>query len=365
MKLIATKYNLQEVFQTVERFTGKNLSLPVLGNIFFEADQQKARCVATNLEMGIEMNIPCKVVKNGSVVIPGKFAASIMHSVHDDMVTLEEQGGVVSFTTESSHFSLNGASGGDFPLLPKIKHEHKFSASARDFSLCLSGALPSVSVSDLRPELSGVFFKKDAQSLTIAATDSFRLAERTIPLSSSGDTGSFIVPGRTCQEVLRAISNYDGELHMSSGESHIAFEFSGSHIISRLIDGAYPDYAAIIPNDFSTHMTAPREELVKKIRAASVLSSKLNDIVFSFMEGEAPFLETANSEVGKSHIQFPATVKGKGGRVSFNFRYLLDGLEAVSGKEVTVSLNGDSAPAMIRDSEAPSFRYVLMPIRSV
>lgn len=365
MKLVAAKHHLQEIFQTADRFTGKNLSLPILGNIFFEADQQKARCVATNLEMGIEINIPCKVVKNGSVVVPGKFAASIMHSIHDDMVTIEEHGGLVSFITESSNFSLHGVPGGDFPLLPKIKHEHIFSVSAKDFSLGLSCVLPSVSISDLRPELSGVFFKKDAQSLTVAATDSFRLAERTLPLFSSGSTGAFIVPGRTCHEVLRAISNHDGELNISSGESHIAFEFSGSHIISRLVDGAYPDYAAIIPKDFSTHMNAPREELVRKIRAASVLSSKLNDITFSFSEGEAPFLETANSEVGKSRIQFPATVKGKSGKVSFNFRYLLDGLEAVSGKEATVSLNGDSAPAMIRDHEASSFRYVLMPIRNV
>lgn len=364
MKIICAKNNLRDSFQLAERFTGKNLTLPVLGNIFIEADDRVIRFVATNLEVGAEVVVPGKVVKSGSVSIPGRVVSSLIQSLDDETAVIEEKSGVVLLSTDSSNFTIQGVKPDDFPKLPKVSKDYEFSVSSSLFKNAIQQVIPSVSVSDFKPEISGVYFKTDTKNLTLAATDSFRLAEKFIKLSSGKGTGSCIVPARVCQELARALPEDDDEVAIGVGEHQIIFDFSGVHMVSRLIDGAYPDYLSIIPKDFTSHIVAEKEEFVRKIKAASVLSSKLNDIAVVFSSKET-FVETASPDLGKSKIQLSSKAKGKDGRVSFNFRYLSDGLEAVRGQEAVISLNGDSSPALIQDSKDPSFRYVVMPIRNV
>jgi len=365
MKIICTKNNLRDAFQITERFTGKNLSLPIIGNVFFEADDKKIRCVATNLEMGVEVVVPGKVIKNGCVALPGRIINTLIQSLGEETVFIEEKDGAITIKTDTANFTLQGAPTKDFPLLPKIKKEHEFSVPASDFKNGLSQVLPAVSTSDFKPELSGVYFKRDTKTITIAATDSFRLAEKVFPFSSSGDAVSCIIPGKTCQELIRTLSEESGDnILVRIGESQITFDLSGIHIVSRLVDGTYPDYTSIIPKDFTTHFAVPREDLVRQVKAASILSSKLNDIVVSSSDGEM-FIEAANSEVGKSRIRLLTKAKGKDMRVSFNFRYLADGLEAADGAEVLISLNSDTSPAVVCSPQDQTFRYILMPIRNV
>lgn len=365
MKIICTRNNLRDAFQLVERFTGKSLTLPILSNIFFEADEKKIRCVATNLEVGVEVVIPGKVIKGGSVAIPGRIANTLIQSLDEENVLLEEKDGAITMKTDSAHFTLQGSPPKDFPALPRIKKEHEFSIPAYALKKGLTQVLPAVSVSDFKPELSGVYLRRDARAVILAATDSFRLAEKVLPIQSSGEVVSCIIPWKTCQELSRVLPEESEEsVTIREGENQVTFDFSGVHMVSRLIDGVYPDYVSIIPKDFSSHLAVPREDLVKMVRAASVLSSKLNDIILSSSEGEV-FIETANSDLGKSRIRLLTKVKGKEAKVSFNFRYLSDGLEAIEGDEALISLNGDSSPALVSSSQDQSFRYILMPIRSV
>lgn len=364
MKIISTRNNLRDAFQLAERFTGKNLTLPVLGNILLSAGEKGARVSATNLEIGVETALPGKIIKTGAVTIPAKIVHSLIQSLEDDSVTVEEKDAVVTIKTDSSLFSVQGMPPTDFPRLPNVKKENEFVISAHILKGGLAAVTPSVSLSDFKPELSGVFCKRDAHSLTLAATDSFRLAEKTVPLGLSGNAFSFILPGRTAQELIRSLPEDGSDVTIREGEHQILCSFGDTEIISRLIDGAYPDYAAIIPKSFDTHIMAPREECVRKIKAASTLSSKLNDITIRWNTDTMVF-EAANTELGKSEIQFSGKAKGKIGRVSFNYRYLLDGLEALGASEATISLNGDTAPAMIQSAEDPAFRYVVMPIRNV
>lgn len=364
MKIISTRNNLRDAFQLAERFTGKNLTLPVLGNILLSADEKGARVAATNLEIGVETALPGKIIKTGAVTIPAKIVHSLLQALEDDSVTIEEKDAVVTIKTDSSTFSVQGMGSADFPQLPKVKKENEFVVPAHILKSTLSSVVSSVSLSDFKPELSGVFCKRDLHALTAAATDSFRLAEKTVPLASSGNMFSFILPGRTAQELIRSLPEDGSDVTVREGEHQILFSFGDTVIVSRLVDGAYPDYTAIIPKDFDTHIVSAREECVRKIKAASTLSSKLNDITIRWNTDSMTF-EAANAELGKSEIQFSGKAKGKTGRVSFNYRYLLDGLEALGASEATISLNGDSSPAMIQSPEDPAFRYVIMPIRNV
>lgn len=364
MKLISTRNNLRNAFQTAERFTGKNMSLPILSHIFFEAGENKARCVATNLEMGVEFTVPCKVVKSGSLTLPAKLVNTVIQSLDEETITMEVKDSILSIRTDSSTFSIQGIAPNDFPTLPKIKKEAEFSFVPGELKRALIQVVPALATSDFKPELTGVFVKKDAKKLTLAATDSFRLAEKTLALPSSPEGVSMIIPGRACHELLRIIPDGIEAGTILYGENQMVCEFPNTLILARLIDGAYPDYETIIPKTFETALAAGREEFVRKIKAASAVASKLNDISICFSPGET-YIEATNAEVGKSRIQLGAKVKGKEGKVSFNFRYLLDGLEALGGEEVMLSLGGDQLPALLSDPSDPSFRYILMPIRSV
>lgn len=364
MKIVCTRNNLRDAFQLAERFTGKNFTLPVLANIFFSAEGNEVRCVATNLEMGVEVSIPGKILKAGAITVPGRIMNTLMQSIDEETVVIEEKDASLAIKTDSSNFVLQGIDPKDFPMLPKIKQDHEFSVSAADLKKAFGQVLPASATSEFKPELAGIFLGCHGRTITLAATDSFRLAEKTIPLFSVNEAVSLILPGRTCQELLRILPESDEKVVVHEGEHQVRFDFSSIRIVSRLIDGTYPDYAAIIPKEFAAHLSVGRDELIRKVKAASVLSSKLNDIAVVSANGES-FVEAANAELGKSRIQLSAKTKGKESRVSFNFRYLLDGLEALSGEEAILSTNGDSAPAMIRDPNDSSFRYVLMPIRSV
>lgn len=364
MKIISTRNNLRDAFQLAERFTGKNLTLPVLGNILLSADEKGARVFATNLEMGVETSFSGKIIKTGSVTIPAKIVHALLQSVEDDSVTIEEKDAVITIKTDSSVFSVQGMPSSDFPHLPKVKKENEFSISGNLLKGALLSVSSSVSLSDFKPELSGVFCKRDAHALTLAATDSFRLAEKIVPLSSGEGIFSFILPGRTAQELIRSLPDDGSEVTVREGEHQALFIFGDTQIVSRLVDGTYPDYTAIIPKSFDTHISTKKDECVRKIKAASTLSSKLNDITIRWT-ADSTILEATNAEIGKSEVQVSGKTKGKTGRVSFNYRYLLDGLEALSASEATISLNGDSAPAMIQSPEDPAFRYVVMPIRNV
>lgn len=365
MKIVCTRNNIRDALQLAERFTGKNLTLPILSNILLEAEDKKVRCVATNLEIGVEVSVPCKVIKEGSVTIPGKVINTLLSSIDDEAITLEEKDEALTLKTDSSHFSIQGIAPKDFPILPKPQKGREFSIPAKELKTSLGQVLSSVAASDFRPELAGVFFKKDAKLLTLVATDSFRLAEKKLPLPSvSAEPSSFILPARTVQELLRTLPDEDEEVRIRESESQVFFQAGGTYIVSRLIDGNYPDYAVIIPKEFAAHVSISRDELLKKIRSAAVLASKLNDITLDFSSHES-FVAAANAEVGKSKILLASKIKGKESRVSFNFRYLLDGLEALAGEELLLSLNGDSGPALIRDPNNASFQYVVMPIRNI
>jgi len=223
------------------------------------------------------------------------------------------------------------------------------------------------SLSESRPEISGIYMNFNKNSIKLAATDSFRLAEKNIEINSDNKglkDQSLIIPQRTAQEINRILSEEDTEVEVVLSNNQILFDFGYAQVISRLIEGQYPDYQQIIPDDFITQVVVNREELINNIKIASLFSGKINDIKISFKPKKS-FLEILSKDVdiGENKSKVEAEIKGKDVEIIFNYKYLLDGLNNIFSDKVILGLNDASKPVVVRPVGDVSYTYVVMPIK--
>ncbi|MBI2054700.1 MAG: DNA polymerase III subunit beta [Candidatus Sungbacteria bacterium] len=352
---------LRDGLSIAERFCGKQLSLPIVGNILIKTEGQKLKIQATNLELGIEISIPAKITKEGGITIPPRILSSLLQTLTDEKITLQEKQNTLILETNSSKSEIRGIPWKDFPIMPLIKGKVRIVIPNTLFINQLNKVLPAVSVNDFKPEIGGVLFFTDKKVLILAGTDTFRLSEALVKDFNPEEPVSAIIPLRPLQELVK-IAKPDEETTITIHEGQAAIETGSARIISRLVGGRYPEYKNLIPKDFSTTIRVPREELLDAARLSGAFASKLNDILLSYRPGHL-VVEIVNPEVGKHTREIGAKISGKSGRIGFNYRYLSDALETISSKEVSVYLTDETKPALIKDEGDQTFFTILMPIR--
>lgn len=363
MKISCLKENLKNNISIIERFTGKNINLPILNNILINVKDGNLILSATNLEIGAEISSPCKVIKDGSITIPAKVFSQVVQSLDGNKVNIEEKNSILEIKTEDSSVKINGVSSKEFPIIPRVKKiSHSFNIDGRDFVDAINSVLTSVSLSEIKPEISGVYFSVYGDILRVVGTDTFRLAEKKIRLSKKNESVSFILPRNTAFEIGRL--GGEGEIKLNIGDNQIEFNFENFFIISRLIEGKFPDYEGIIPKNFETSFEIKKEELIKRIKASSVLSSKLNDITLK-LDSNSLKIVTSNPEIGDYVSSFELNSKPNPVIASFNYRYLLDGLESINDESIYFQINSETNPALIRGKDDSEFIYIIMPIKNL
>lgn len=365
MRFSCLKDHLARSLSIAERFTGKNISMPVLGNVLLESGASSLSIHATNLEYGISIQMPGQGTKEGRVSVPAKIVSSLVQSVREEKVDLESKAGGLFIKTENREVRVNGTDPEEFPLLPKIKKTYSFVVEGAALGRGLESVLPAVALSEFKPELSGVFFKASAKTLYLVATDTFRLAQKIIDLPRKSEEGdaAFIAPFRLCQEIARIVGEVeDEELKLSIGENQLMLESARLKIISRLIDGSFPDYTRIIPKNFDTTTFLSRTALIDSLRAAAICASRLQDVSLEF-RGKKLQITSQNPEIGEYKTSLDSQAVGKEMATSFNYRYLLDGLTALDEEDIFFGLNSQELPALVRNKTEESFIYVVMPIR--
>lgn len=374
MKFLCLKEKLEKALVVAERFTGKNVTLPILGNVLLETDETMLYVTATNLEYAVRIKVPGKVLRSGKVSVPAKIVSSLVQSTRFEKIDLEEKRGNLFITTDTRNSMINGISVDDFPLLPKIKKTAFFVLDHLSLTAGLFKVLPAVSLSEFKPELNGIFFRVSGNILYLAATDTFRLAEKILELTekSQGEGGeiNFILPQRMAQELTRLPAK--DELTVSLGDNQVLFETDEIKIISRLIEGNFPEYSGIVPKNFEITSFIKKDELIEAVRSSSIFVSKLQEVRLN-LGSQILEIASANPEVGEYKTRLEAQSSGKGlspnagqeGGISlnFNFRYLLDGLNSLDDKEVFLGFNSENSPTILRNKEEGSFKYILMPIR--
>lgn len=364
MKFSCLKIHLERALGAAERFTGKNVTLPILGNVLLETEGNNLIVRATNLEHAIELTVPGDVKGDGRVSVPARVVSSLVQAIQEDKIHLEAKQGNLAVLSDTRQSRVNGVSVEDFPLIPKKKNPAMFGVNAGILGRALAHVLPAVSSSDFKPELGGVLFRASQNSLALAATDTFRLTEERVTLSRSPASEiSGIVPGRVCQELVRVLGDYpDEDVGVSLGENQVWFEAGSARVTSRLIEGAFPEYQAIIPSKFEISVFLPKDDFLSAVRSSSIFSSKLQDVALAFSKGTVE-ITSANPEVGEYRTKLPVAFSGKDLSISFNCRYLLDGMHSLEEEEVFFGCGAPSSPALLRNKSASGPIYVVMPIR--
>ena len=367
MKLVVLKNNFLEALMLVERAVGLSANLPILKSVLVKASENKITVTATDLELAIQANISGKIVEEGECVIPYPLLSSIVKNVTSERISMDEEGKKIKIQADNYEASLQGQSAKDFPIIPSIHDTaHSLKINEGIFSEALRSASVAVQVSDIRPEISGVFLKYEKNELILAGTDSFRLVEKRIPSSqviSSFDAVSVIVPLKTVDELLRAVGKKEGTVEIFVDPNQILFEFSEGQIVSRLIDGNFPEYQGVIPKETGSEFSADRDECAGAVRLTAAFAGRTQGISLKSGEGKKHLeFYSADSTLGENSYKVPVKMKGEKFESVFNWRYLLDGLRICPPGEVTIGTS-PGRPAIIKAPKDPSFVYVLMPIK--
>lgn len=367
MKVTCTQENLTHALSIVSQSVGTDTTLPVLSNVLLETEGGRLKLSGTDLETGINMLIGGKVEKAGSVTVPAKLFAEYTRSLPNDKVLLEVKNNTLKISCGSFSASLNGIDPEEFPLIPQIKDKEICSVSAQVFLKGLNKTIFAAATDDSRPELAGVFVEFSPKKITLAATDSYRLAENIVEGAViKGGAKSVIVPAKTFNQLIHILGeSVDGNLTMHLSENQMMFKYGDATLVTRLVEGQYPDYKQIIPDSFQTEAVCNQKELGQSVKTTGLFSRDAsNDIQFEFnVPAKEIVLTASSSQVGKNTSKFGCKMKGETSQVIFNHRYLLDGLAPLTSEEVNLFTNGSSGPGVLRGDDDKGYTYVVMPIK--
>lgn len=373
MNLTIKQEILKNGISVVERVSQKNLSLPILQNVLVKGEKNFLNLSTTNLEIGIKWWALAKINKEGEITIPTHLFSNIVNFLPNKVIKLEKKDSALTVECENYYTSLFGLEPEEFPIIPILKEGEKISLNSQKLCQGLSQVVDISSPSVARPEISGVYLHFQNNLIKLAATDSFRLAEKKIfqemPLSKEI---SLILPRQTAKEILNIFGEKEIGLQVYFSPSQILFESQMTEIphpqiqiSSKLIEGEYPNYEAIIPKKSETQIILPKTEFLNQIKSASLFSGKINEVSFKINPRKGVVeINSQNLELGKYQSEIPAKIKGKEIKISFNHRFLSDGLFQIKTPEVILELTGEEGPAVLKPVGDESYLYVVMPIKA-
>ena len=250
MKFTCLQEKLRSDLEKVERIIGRNITLPILQNILLEGDTEGLRISSTDLEIGISTVISGKVEKNGRITVPARAFVNFIYNLPQENINLEVKTNILYVEAGTYKATFFGEKAEEFPLIPQVKKEHSFIVPSNEFAYSLSQVISSVSLSNTRPELTGVLLVGEKKTLSFVTTDSFRLSEKVLDLASSNTSFSIIIPSKTTHEVIRIFGAESRELAVIIQSTQIMFKTNDTKIVSRVIEGEFPQYQSIIPKIF-------------------------------------------------------------------------------------------------------------------
>ncbi len=387
MNLSCLQENLSQGLNIVSHVSDKNTSLPILNNVLIKTENKNIKLISTNLEIGISCIVRGKVDEDGELTIPARIFNDYVALLPNDKVELIAKEGEEEIGINCNNFStkIKGTASSDFPLIPSIEKSACYlcEVSINDFKNAIQQTMFTITPNESRPEISGVFMSSSEKTLTLAATDSFRLAEKKIKIISEKnekeDGISTIIPHRTLNEVLRILASIQKDSDFAKGEDNltiyitenqILFSCKNIEIISRTIDAKYPDYKQIIPSEHKTVASISVKTLINSVKAASLFTKTgIYDISLLFdAEKNKIKISSLNSQVGENTSEIDAKIEGASEELILNFRYLLDGLNNINSESINIKAVDKVKPCILspineKNESNENYIYLIMPIK--
>lgn len=365
MNTSCLKEDLQKALVIAERHISLENNIPLLKGVLLEVREDKMCIRSTNLDTGIEIWIPVKTKKKGFVVVPAKTFLSFLTTVTDEYITLDGKNGNLLLTTPSTSTIIKGYSADDFPPFPTLKNTTSLLLPSESLAKDLLSVVVAASLSEVKPEISSVLFTVQKNKIMFTATDSFRLAEKTISFKHD-QYFSLLFPFKHILELVKIIEIFPLSLHVLFDSHQAIFTGENFSYFARLRDASFPQYEQIIPTSFTTEVTLKKSNFLKAIRGASVFSGKLREICFNVYPEDNLFeVVTKNSDIGEYTNQIPVKVTGERLSINFNYGYIIDGINQISSEDILLRFNGESKPVLIQNPYNASYIYLAMPMKNI
>lgn len=364
MKIECIKEKLHIAVSKAEKIVGKNINLPVLSCLLFETKDNFLIIRSTNLDLGLEVTIPVKVLEEGKVAIPANIISMFLNNLNDDKnIFIETNENMFKIYTSNSEANIKTVSSEDFPTVPKIDEGKTCKINSKELINGIKSVIYSASVSSVKPELASIYIYTNEDGLVFVSTDSFRLAEKVIKTRKVVDLNGFIIPFKNASDIMKVIENIDSEIEINSTKNQISFIFDGLYIVSRVIDGNFPDYKQILPKEEKTKVTVLKQDLINSLKISNIFSDNFNQMNISAKTGEKNIqVKTKNSNIGENTNKIEAKIEGESIEVNFNYKYIIDCLSSITSDSVSLSFNGVNKPLVVRGTTDKTFTYLVMPM---
>jgi DNA polymerase-3 subunit beta len=363
MKLKVTQENLNKALGLVARVASTRGTLPILSNVLLRIDGNRLDVSATNLDIAISCELGAQVQSEGALTVPARLLQDFVSSLPAGVIELEQEDQRLKITTDSYKSVINGVAADEFPVMPAIDGGTSWKISAPLLKKTLQQVLIAASNDESRPVLTGVYFHTVDGVLYIAATDSYRLAEKR--LVKIEEKVQLLIPATALHDVLRIINDYDDDITVVHDDQQVQFRAGDVELVARLIEGNYPDYRKLVPASFSTTGVMPRADLINITKVSSLFAREsAGSIVVSVDEpSESIWVHAVASQLGENNATLKIEAKGSGS-ITLNSRYLLDALQAIDGKTVQIGFNGKLEAVMLTATDNDDYLHIIMPLKS-
>ena len=366
MKIECVQEKLKQSVEYASRISSKHATLPVLSCLLFDASQKDKLVIkATNLDLGIEISLPVKVIEEGVVAVPSNTINSFLINATADekAVLMETVQGNIKINTARNSGLIKIQPHEDFPTIPRVSGENSFSLNSTEFVKGLKSVWYSSSVSSIKPELSSVYIYCDGEFVVFVATDSFRLAEKKIKIKKTKDFGQILLPYKNIPDIIKVLESINDEVEVNLDKNQVSFAYKGIYLISRVIDGTFPDYKQIIPKTSTTEVVVLKQDFVNTLKLSNVFSDKFNQINIKIDPSDKKaHIKTKNNDVGENVTILDSVITGEAIDINFNYKYIIDCFQSIDSDSVNLIFNGLNKPVIISPVSDTSFRYIVMPM---
>lgn len=368
MKFSCSKKDFTEALQVVSKAASNKQQMPILSGIYLKADNYSLELQATDYELGFIVKIQANVESPGQIVLSGRFLQEVVRKLPTEQVifSFDKEENIAHIQSGQANFTLLSMNASEFPIIHHFEGDLEFVMENDVLQDLIKKTVFSCSTDETRPVFTGCYMEVDNDTITMAATNTHRLSVKSITLDLPLGAIKIIIPAKSLNELLH-IMNPDNPttVHITCSHNRISFSFDNIYMTSRLIEGAFPDYKKVIPNDFSTKVTVDTDLFSAAIDRVSLISrsNEYNIIRLSFTQGQI-HISSNNPDIGKAEETVPASVEGPDVNIAFNAKYVTDVFKNIQTNECVLYLQQSLRPMSVRENNNDTFLYVVTPVRT-
>jgi len=369
MKAQILQEELNKGLSTVSRFVASRPQLPILANILLVVEKGKLRLSATNLDLGVNLWLGGKIDKEGLIAIPAREITEFVSYLNPGPLNLELDKNLLVISSATNKASFVGMNGKEFPKIPQLEKETAFPLPLEQLSQAVSQVGFAAAVDEARPVLEGIYWQLEGKNYQMVATDGYRLSLKKVDLKKAVVSGKkktvFLIPARSLAEVVKLSDGEAVQVGLTKDKNQVVFGFSQGQISSRLLEGEFPEYGKIIPKQTKTKVWLDKQDFLGGVKAASVFAREAANIVILDIDKKEVKIKADAPQMGENQSSVAAKVEGEPIKTAFNFRFLLDFLNAVPQEEnnLLFEFTEPLSPALFKFEGDNSWLHVIMPVR--